>query len=331
MQLRDVMAALAPRRPFFHSERDFQHALAWEIQLRHPDAVLRLEPRPRPGIHLDLLVRMPQRRIAIEIKYLVAGITTTVHGEEFVLPNQGAHDISRYDVIKDVVRLERLVTDGYADEGIGVTLTNDPAYWRPGYKADPIDAAFRIHEGRPVRGSLGWSAAAGPGTTKGREQPLNLVGRYRCDWQRYSTVVRHTGQHCELRYLVFEVNAPAASGPDFDGPAISGLHEPIPHAPAAEPSPRDDHLPQVGAAATAREQILDAVTAILRRSAASEFTLNDVLAELRRRGSRLAESTIRTHVTSRMCANAPDHHATTFDDFERLDRGRYRLRPPSHP
>jgi len=43
------------------------------------------------------------------------------------------------------------------------------------------------------------------------------------------------------------------------------------------------------------------------------------------RKARYAESTIRTHVTSRMCANAPNHHAVTYDDLVRTDGGRYRL------
>jgi hypothetical protein len=154
---------------------------------------------------------MPRRRIAVEIKYLVAGITTTVRGEDFVLPNQGAHDISRYDVIKDVVRLERLIAEGYADEGIALTLTNNPAYWQPGVNADPIDASLRIYEGRPLHGTLRWSPRAGPGTTKGREQPLIVVGRYTCAWRPYSTVIRHTGQRCELRYLAIDVQVPPAA------------------------------------------------------------------------------------------------------------------------
>jgi hypothetical protein len=27
-----------------------------------------------------------------------------------------------------------------------------------------------------------------------------------------------------------------------------------------------------------------------------------------------------------MCADSPDHHGTTYDDLERIDRGVYRLR-----
>lgn len=76
---------------------------------------------------------------------------------------------------------------------------------------------------------------------------------------------------------------------------------------------------------TAREQILSAIDRITR-SPNDTFTLQDVLAELTASGTDLADSTIRTHVTSRMCADSPDHHGTTYDDLERVERGLYRRR-----
>jgi hypothetical protein len=75
---------------------------------------------------------------------------------------------------------------------------------------------------------------------------------------------------------------------------------------------------------TAREQILEAV-GYITRGGRQTFTIAEVITELERRGSQLARSTIRTHIASRMCANAPDHHGTTYDDFERVDHGEYRL------
>ncbi len=75
---------------------------------------------------------------------------------------------------------------------------------------------------------------------------------------------------------------------------------------------------------TARDQILAAIRRIA--GPGDTFTISEVLAELRARGSDLADSTIRTHISSRMCGNAPDHHGTTYDDLERVDRGVYRLR-----
>ena len=76
---------------------------------------------------------------------------------------------------------------------------------------------------------------------------------------------------------------------------------------------------------TARDEILAAATTITGGRKQATFTVEQVIDELRRAGSRYAVSTIRTHVTSRMCANAPDNHAVTYDDFLRTDVGTYRL------
>jgi hypothetical protein len=77
---------------------------------------------------------------------------------------------------------------------------------------------------------------------------------------------------------------------------------------------------------TARDEILAALPNIEARSAGGSFSPQDVIDELRRRGSTYAESTVRTHVVSRMCANAPDNHARTYDDLARVSDGRYRRR-----
>jgi len=76
---------------------------------------------------------------------------------------------------------------------------------------------------------------------------------------------------------------------------------------------------------TCRDEILGAIQAITRRSASDEFTVADVLGEMARHGTAYSDSTIRTHVTSRMCRNAPDHHAVVYDDLERVGTGVYRL------
>lgn len=51
-----------------------------------------------------------------------------------------------------------------------------------------------------------------------------------------------------------------------------------------------------------------------------------MIEELARRGSRYKESTIRTHVASRMCSDAPDNHAKTFNDLQRVGHGLYKRR-----
>src|SRR4051812_9035660 len=82
-----AMQALAVTRPIFHSEADFQHALAWELQRRHPQAAIRLEKRVAraPSIELDILLAMDDRTIGIELKYPRRKMEVEVEGELFQL------------------------------------------------------------------------------------------------------------------------------------------------------------------------------------------------------------------------------------------------------
>jgi hypothetical protein len=75
----------------------------------------------------------------------------------------------------------------------------------------------------------------------------------------------------------------------------------------------------------ARQEILDAVHAILTRSGNDTFTLADILDEMARRKSAYAESTIRTMVTSHMCTNAGYRTPSSHADLQRVDRATYRL------
>ena len=77
---------------------------------------------------------------------------------------------------------------------------------------------------------------------------------------------------------------------------------------------------------TCREEILACANRIVAQKGINEFTLREIINCMKSAGTRYEESTIRTHVTSRMCANAPKHHAVKFDDLERVARGIYRLK-----
>ncbi len=204
MDLDGLMASLARYRPVFHSEADFQHALAWHWQERNPDAAVRLEYRlPFAGErgYADLWIRDGGHTTYIELKYWTRALSVR-HGDElYTLANQAAQDISRYDFIKDLERVERAVTAGLANRGFVVALTNDQGYWslpRPG----TVDAAFRLHEGRTLLGELAWAEHAGVGTTATRQRVLNLVREYRCHWQPYSNLGVPRG---EFRYLNVDV------------------------------------------------------------------------------------------------------------------------------
>jgi hypothetical protein len=76
---------------------------------------------------------------------------------------------------------------------------------------------------------------------------------------------------------------------------------------------------------TCRDEILEAIEALLRRADKDAFSVDDVVREMRSRGTSYAEATIRTHITSRMCDNAPDNHGVVYSDLRRIDRGLYKL------
>ena len=57
---------------------------------------------------------LPTEKIAIELKYPKRELATKWQGELYKLKNNGAQDINRYDLLKDVQRLERVVGENSA-------------------------------------------------------------------------------------------------------------------------------------------------------------------------------------------------------------------------
>lgn len=76
---------------------------------------------------------------------------------------------------------------------------------------------------------------------------------------------------------------------------------------------------------SARDEILEVVKEITKERAGKSFTVSEVLDMMRNLQTNYKDSTIRTHIMSKCCINAPNHHGTVFNDYERIDRGIYRL------
>lgn len=198
---------LAGLRPAFHSEADFQLALAWTIQTRHPSARIRLEQRvlDQPRIELDILVMLDGLRMATELKYLRARLDATVDTERFTL-SLGAPDLERYDTIKDITRIERLLAEDVIDAGAVIALSNNPAFWSRSSSGKPTGYdQFRLHDGTTLTGTVDWGASAGPGTRRNREVAHTLRGTYPLRWWPYSRVAESSGG--EFRALIVQVEA----------------------------------------------------------------------------------------------------------------------------
>lgn len=211
----DLMKGLARDRPVFHNEADFQHALAWRMHEVDRDARVRLEwrvewPDPRKRIYVD--VYLPDRKVAVELKYVTQKLRFKHEDECFNLRFQSAQDTRRYDFLKDIQRLEQLYLSARAglQTGFDILLTNDPLYWQvpPPDAKKTNDAEFRIHKDLTKSGCMAWSKLAAPGVTKGREAPICLNGSYPLKWREYSK--EGDGTYRRFRYLAIQIGGPRA-------------------------------------------------------------------------------------------------------------------------
>ncbi len=206
IDLVDLMKTLAAQRTTYHSEADFQHAFAWEVHKRLPDASVRLE-RPihtqGKSMHLDFLVRTAERTMAIELKYKTKKLSVDVDGEEFRLRSHGAQDSGRYDFIKDICRLENITASINNCEGWAILLTNESTYWKQPRTNTTVDAAFHINEGRILHGKLAWTEKASAGTKRNRETDLNVEGKYTLNWNDFS--IANTEHYGKFRFLAVPV------------------------------------------------------------------------------------------------------------------------------
>ena len=74
----------------------------------------------------------------------------------------------------------------------------------------------------------------------------------------------------------------------------------------------------------AHDQILQAAVDRCRKRKGWEFSPAEIVAAL----PHLNAGTVRTHIISRCCVNAPKNHPHKWDYFRRVDRGVYEVRPP---
>ncbi|MGB3860193.1 MAG: hypothetical protein WA912_13175 [Ornithinimicrobium sp.] len=157
--VRGLLRKLSLERPVFHSEADFQHSFAralWEVD---PTIQTRLEARQGDAReYLDLLAIGPTKQTAIEFKYWTQrwGGTAGEPPEEYLLKNHAATDLARRNFVFDIARLERFANRPEMS-GLAVVVTNDASLWSPPRSQRPTrDVAFRIHEGRILKGTLLW-------------------------------------------------------------------------------------------------------------------------------------------------------------------------------
>jgi hypothetical protein len=205
MEIDKIIDELKSKRKVFFSESDFQFALAWEIQRHYAkkniEADIRLEycfqdKDDNKNKYIDIIVKLENTIYPIELKYKTLSFlnektksrTVKDYNEYYNLKNQGAQDLGRYDYLKDIQRIEQFSKNKDYEKdfecGYAILLTNDISYW-DNDKANCVDVQFSLKDNRTTPKKMSWENA-GKGTTKGRENPIELNNKYTIKWNEYS-------------------------------------------------------------------------------------------------------------------------------------------------
>lgn len=232
--LQECLKELAGKRPIFHSEADFQFALAWKIKELCNVKDVRLEypfPRNNETWYVDIVVILHDRTmVPIELKYKRAKlpdfkIEQDGYTETFDLKNHVARDFGRYDCLKDLYRVERIVESGkenWASEGYVVWLTNDKNYWEE-TKSGARDKDFSLHN-RTIEkcekdNGLKWNLSdqdLEKKVGKGRVDSIEFRQQHTIKWEHYSDKKSTDGQEVKLQYALLHITndkCPACSNP----------------------------------------------------------------------------------------------------------------------
>lgn len=233
----NALTQLANNKRIFCSEADFQFALAWEIQKHRPNAQILLENGIRTSCgyyYIDIVVIKNGLRYFIELKYQTARCAIKTPIMSFVLKEQAAEDLMRYDYLWDLHRLYTIKCQkpdfggGYA-----IILSNDRLmYQAPSRKSTKtLDAFFRIHErplGKtglyPIPGLVAWNNGNKANqvpphwTYHGSRAKLFSLPPINTHWNDYLAFTDSDGNPQLFKYLINEVG-PTCSN---NGPALIG-------------------------------------------------------------------------------------------------------------
>lgn len=207
LNMTQVIDQLKEKRSVFHSEADFQFALAWQIKKIYQDQVdihLEVPLSTDKKDRLDILVKMGNKNIPIELKYFHSELTFN----EYRLSKQ--NDTWRSQrVLKDLERAENYAYKNNSSgdqEGYALLICNEEKYWTP--KKDNLTYYhFRLEDGRTLKENetLEWITDNDFASEKALKYGDHLTFRndYLIEWKEYSKL--DNSKKGQFKYLLLEV------------------------------------------------------------------------------------------------------------------------------
>ena len=220
LDIEKCMKSLSDKRPIFHSEKDFQFALAWEIQKEYPKSNIRLE-YPVGKMDIDIVVFCGEDNkimIPIELKYKTGELYKdnkkyNIKNEDFLLKEHAAHNISRHNFLKDIERIESI---SESLEGYTIWLTNSKKYWESPSNIENTCKNFTVHDKANIKcnSTLEWSEHTYI-KTRNEHKEITLKNSYTFSWEEYSTIAeseieekKHLKQN-KFRYCITTIKKPS--------------------------------------------------------------------------------------------------------------------------
>lgn len=143
-----------------HFQSEFAIFLSKTIPMSDYEIILEYSPKFKK-YRVDLLIKNKRtnERTIIEFKYVVKEALVEVSKGFYInLKNQLAYDVRRYQIWRDISKLEDLIANGKCEHGYFVMITNADDLIKP-VNPKNIDSEFDISSGlkRPNNTSLYWS------------------------------------------------------------------------------------------------------------------------------------------------------------------------------
>ena len=207
-----LMTNLSDKRKIFHSEADFQHAFAWQIQEMYENLEIRLESKKfidgsRKYVDIWLIDPETKKNYFIELKYKKKKFKYILEktGEIFDLRTQ-ARDTGAFDFFQDIFRLESFTKDkDLMHGGAAILLTNEHLFWEEEESKDTTSYNFRLDNGRKTELIMEWSDEESAASVN-KPFKIELQNSYKLEWKKYSEVGKEPNQNNRLfRWLGVEV------------------------------------------------------------------------------------------------------------------------------
>lgn len=235
----DLIEKLAEKRKVFHSEDDLKFELGYLIKTEFPSSQIRLE-KPVDLIFnlrdnysklkhsraaVDIVVIVDGLQIPIEIKYKTLALAQEnkksksyfVGDEAYLLANQGASDLGRFNFRKDIARIEKFISNesNNAAKGYCLIITNDPSYL-----SDPTGTLIENYSLADnitlLKKDKGWKFSTGTVPNKSHwtfkgdlKLDLRLQYEYSVKWKDYSQVEKGSNKieplNKDFKYLLIKV------------------------------------------------------------------------------------------------------------------------------